>query len=114
MTAPVMIKVAGAFGGTPVRAWLTLVPGLVVHECLDDPGWVVTHQRSGLGAFICPDPESAHAAAVDLGEGVDWTRSVDDLLDDPMAVRRLREVRERTIPLCTPDGDGADLNPVGS
>jgi hypothetical protein len=97
MTAPVMIKLPNQCGVSTVRAWLTLVPGLVIHENRDGSGWVVTHQRSGLGAFACPDPESAHAAAADLGEGVDWTRSVADLLADPIASRRLYEVR------CRPD-----------
>jgi len=63
--------------GEPVviPAFTTAAPGLVVHESMGDPGWMISHERSGLLLCCLADPESAQAAAAEFGPLADWTMS---------------------------------------
>lgn len=65
-----------------VRAWLTATPGLIVYLSLGDPGWIVTHQRSGLFIAGFHDPETAQAFAAALGE-FDWTQPAREITANP-------------------------------
>jgi hypothetical protein len=60
-----------------VDAYPTPAPGLVVHKALEVDGWMITHAASGCGVSRFGDPESALAAATDLGALADWTGPVD-------------------------------------
>jgi len=65
-----------------IAAFTTVTPGLVVHLSNGDPGWIVTHQRSGLLVMGMDNPEQAQAAAADLADVTDWTSSGDDIVSD--------------------------------
>jgi|GEM_PF-4618450 len=65
-----------------IAAFTTAAPGLVVHVSNGDPGWMVTHQRSGLLVMGMDNPEQAQAAATDLADVTDWTLSGDDIVSD--------------------------------
>ena len=65
-----------------VEAFTTATPGLVVHLSNGDPGWIVTHERSGLMVMGMENPEQAQAAAADLAGAADWTLSGGDIVGD--------------------------------
>ena len=77
-----------------VAAWCTATPGVVVHESLGDPGWVVAHQRSALCISMFANPESAMAFAAAIGE-LDWTGPGVALADHPAVERRVRRHEEK-------------------
>lgn len=92
----VIVELIDSAGVTkPWRAFTTLATGLVVHESMGDPGWIVTHARSGLAVAAVDDPEQAQALAADLGAVCDWTRPGVDIVDDIEVAAARRAVIQR-------------------
>jgi hypothetical protein len=74
-----------------VIAWTSSTPGLVVHASVGDPGWIVTHERSGACVAMVDDPESAQALATALGP-IGWDRCGVDILADRDFCRHAKDV----------------------
>jgi len=81
-----------------VTAHPTPVPGLVIHASVgrhDEGTWTVTHEASGSGIFLLPEPEAARNAAVLLGELADWRQPGSALRDTAGLDVRVRCVARR-------------------
>lgn len=66
----------------------TPIPGLALVDLTalgDADGYSLTHVRSGNAVLYAPSPE-ALAQAFPLLSAIDWTRSGDEVVDDPDAV----------------------------
>lgn len=79
-----------------IDAFHTPVPGLVIHEAVNQPGsfWAVTHEASGsaLSSYM-PDPEAALACAVELGAFADFTGPLDHIA--PQAWAACKKIQAR-------------------
>ena len=78
-----------------VQAFTTAAPGLVVHVSNGDPGWVVTHERSGLLVMMFENPEQAQAAAGDLALLADWTLDGHAIMCTPHIELKVASVRSK-------------------
>jgi hypothetical protein len=74
-------------------------PGLVVHYSMGDPGWVVTHERSGLCVAMFDTRDEAMDLAEELGVAGDWTRSGADIKADTEMATAARNIRTEADPL---------------
>ena len=87
---PTTVTVYNASGDSVVvRAFTTATPGLVVHESLGDPGWMISHERSGLLVCCLGDPEQAQAAAAEFGPLADWMMSGNEIKAANAEIARL-------------------------
>ena len=93
---PTIVTIYYADGvATDVRAFTTATPGLVIHESLGDPGWCVSHERSGLFVCMFDDPEQAQGFAAALSGAVDWTQSGQEIQSSREAIERVRSASLR-------------------
>ena len=76
-------------------AFTSAAPGLVVHFSNGDPGWVVTHERSGLMLSGFDNPEQAQAAAGDFADLADWTASGETITSDRHLSAKVRAIRDK-------------------
>ena len=83
--------------GDPVdiQAFTTATPGIVVHASNGDPGWSVTHERSGMSLMMVDDPEWAQAAAAELAPITDWTLSGNAIAADDVTMSNYRAIRSK-------------------
>jgi len=93
---PTTVTIYNEFGESlEVEAFTTATPGLVVHRSNGDPGWIVTHQRSGLLVMMFENPEQAQAAAGDLAPLADWTLDGHTIVSTPNMTAKVASVRSK-------------------
>lgn len=93
---PTMVTIYNTEGEAKrVRAFTTATTGLVIHESLGDPGWCVSHERSGLFVCLFDDPEQAQGFASALSGAADWTQPGEAIKSSPEAIERVRSERRR-------------------
>jgi hypothetical protein len=88
----VAIKRANPPGTVHVPAWLTTTPGLVVHESIGDPGWIVTHQESGLCVGFLDTKDDAIELARLLSSCGDWSLGIEAVRASEMIHRAILQV----------------------
>ena len=55
-------------------------PGLVIHQHLDGPGWMVTHKVSGVGVTPVEDQSNAILTVLHLSNKADWSQPADQVV----------------------------------